>query len=477
MTHTFFTANTIHFTGVKGVAMTSLAQCAVDMEKTVTGSDVLEDFVTQEVLNSLDIQVSELHSIPTQQPNNVDLLIYTSAHGGPHNPQVLSAREKGISTLSHAEALAQLFNEKRGIAVCGVGGKSTTSAMITWILEQCEKQPSFSVGVGKIIGMDRTGRWNEESDVFVAEADEYVTDPSALSRGEEITPRFSFMNAQTIVCTNIAHDHPDVYKTFEDTQKAYLDFFNSMKPNGLLIINGDDDQLVTLANQVSENNVNIVTVGEESGCDLHLLAYENQQEQALVTFTYDANTYTLILKIPGIFNAKNALYAIASVLNEDIQIEQAIEALSSFWSTQRRFEYKGEKHGVKYYDDYAHHPSEVEATIQASEKWFPDQEKIFVFQPHTYSRTKQLFTDFVQSFSQADTVIILDIFASAREAYDDTVTSQQLVNSIKQEFPDIRAIHISNTDELATWLKTHTKPGQIVFTLGAGDIYKVHDKI
>lgn len=480
-----FTANTIHLTGIKGVAMTSLAQCLIDMGKTITGSDVHEDFVTKRILKKLDIQIFQIqlqeNSTPdfvesihnsqlttnNQQPN---LLIYTSAHGGPYNPEVKWAKELGVTTLSHAEALGQLFNRKKGIAVCGVGGKSTTSAMITWILEKLGKNPSFSVGVGEIIGMERTGKWAKESECFVAEADEYVTDPSAPDRGEEITPRFSYMKPQLVICTNLTHDHPDVYENFDQTKKVFRQFFESVKNNGTLIVNGDNQDLVKIAEEVAhKKQLKVITVGNENSSDFTVKDHEGN-----FTFNHD---YSVSLQIPGIFNVMNAVMAIAACQTIGIPVEQSMDALKSFQSTQRRFEYKGEKNGVLYYDDYAHHPSEVKGIIEALDDKFPNQRKVIVFQPHTFSRTKQLFTEFVHSFSQAKEVVFIDIFSSAREEFDPSISSDDLVNAVKKEFPEVKIKNVHTVDNLAEFCKTELHSGDICLTIGAGDIYKVHEMV
>ena len=488
MNMNIFSANTIHLTGIKGVAMTSLAQCLVDMGKKVTGSDVSEDFVTKRILKKLDIPIFPIQLKENATPQFVsranpphnpqptthniipDLLIYTAAHGGPYNPEVIWAQKQGIPTLSHAEAMSQLFNQKKGIAVCGVGGKSTTSAMIAWILDRLGKRPSFCVGVGEIIGMGETGKWIKDSEYFIAEADEYVTDPSAPDRGEEITPRFTYMKPQIIVCTNLKHDHPDVYQDFTKTKHAFGQFFESVKENGILIVNGDNSELLDLAHQVvAKKNIQLIAVGTKANSDFIIKDY-------LGNFESD-KLHQVSLQIPGIFNVFNAVMAIATCRALGISIEKSIDALKSFQSTQRRFEFKGENKGVKYYDDYAHHPSEVQGVIQALSEKFPDRRKVIAFQPHTFSRTKQLFTDFIESFSQAKELLLLDIFSSAREEFDPTISSDDLVNAVKSKFPKINIVNLHSIEELAKFCKNSLNEGDVCLTIGAGDIYKVHEEL
>lgn len=491
MSNTLNQFNHFYLVGIKGVAMTSIAQCLLDMGKTVEGSDLKEDFVTQDLLSTLHIPISLLN---TPLPKEIDCLIYTSAHQGPDNPQVLAAKAAGITCLSQAEALGILFNAKTGIAVCGVGGKSTTSAMITWILEKTGHQPSFSIGVGNIPGLEKTGRWRPDTPYFVAEADEYVIDPHAQAKGEEIVPRFSFLRPYITVCTNLAFDHPDVYRDFAHTQAVYSKFFSQLKPNGTYIFNEANRSV--LPDFVTSTGDSF---GTEQSATFHYAYMPAQSAEgksfANLTYTPDSKSYTLELCIPGEFNIANAVAALAGTTTLGVDLEQAIEVLKDFHSTMRRFEYVGEKDGVKYYDDYAHHPSEIKAAIKALSDWYPHQRKIIAFQSHTYSRTKQLFDDFVEALATANEVYLIDIFASARETADPTVSADLLVDAINQKhsasnnqslvisqqptshIPHSNVQNAKTIENLAQLLKETAKPGDVVLTLGAGDIYKVHTMI
>ncbi len=446
--------NTFYLVGIKGVAMTSLAQCLVDADKKVIGSDVAEEFVTQPILDKLNIHIDT--SFQTEIPNDVNCVIYTAAHQAQDNPQVVQAKEKNIQTLTHAEALADLFNAKKGIAVCGVGGKSTVSAMIAWITEKSNNQQptanSYSIGVGDIPGLGKTGQWSADSEYFIAEADDYVIDPAAPSRGEEITPRFSFLKPYITVCTNLKFDHPDVYQDFDHTKEVFLQFFNNIKPNGILIINGDDEELVKLSQKVRDD----ITI---------------------ITYSYNLqSTLNIQLSFPGKFNILNAIAAITACQQIGIEVEDGVEALKTFCSTKRRFEYIGEKHGVKYYDDYAHHPHEVKAAIEAIQQWYPNSRVVIAFQSHTYSRTKQLFDEFIDALSIAKEVVMIDIFASAREKDDPTVSSDLLVEKLEANNQRLITKNLHTIENLATYFK-QLPANTVVLTLGAGDIYKVHELI
>lgn len=450
-----------YLVGIKGVAMTSLAQLLRDANKKVQGSDVTEDFPTKIQLDRLQISVNTNFAVPL--PSNIDCVIYTGAHHGQQNPQVVWARENGIPTITHAQALAYFFNQKQGIAVCGVGGKSTISAMITWVLNSLQLNPSFSVGVGNIPGLEKTGAWTD-SPYFVAEADEYVEDPSVS--GAEIVPRFAYLQPSITVCSNLRFDHPDVYRDFNHTKDVFKTFFEQTKD--VLIVNADDSALLELAQQTGKK---VITFGESEQVDFRLIGYAAKAGETKTMFEHEGTAYAFTLAIPGKFNALNALAALVATSQID---PRALEhhSLKTFRSTSRRFENIGIINGVQCYDDYAHHPHEVAAAITALNEWYPTQRKVVAFQSHTFSRTKQLFDEFVDSFANAQEVVMTDIFSSAREASDPTISSTILCEAIQQKY-GIKATNVGTNEKLAEYFKSELKPGDVFLTLGAGDIYEV----
>jgi len=465
-----------YLVGIKGVAMTSLAQCLLDAGKEVSGSDVPGEFVTTFLLNKRAIQVDLGFDGPV--PSEVECVIYTAAHGGPQNPQVLQAQARSMPVFSHAEALGLLFNQKQGIAVCGVGGKSTTSAMIAWILEDTGVNPSFSIGVGNIINLDKTGQWSAESHYFVAEADEYVTDPGAVQRNEPITPRFSYLRPAITVCTNLQFDHPDVYENFDHTQAVFKTFFSQIQEQGTLLINADDSVLLNLAQAVASNQpLKLLSYGENSDADIVLTTFNPQPRNTRSSFSYQQKSYQLELSIPGKFNVMNALAAVGAAVAVGVPAQVAVASLGRFRSTWRRSQLIAEKQGVTFYDDYAHHPDEVRQVINAFKEWYPHKKMVVVFQPHTYSRTKALFDQFVLAFDKADEVLLLDIFASARESVDDSISSEHLSRAIAAQFPLKLVKNLETIESAATYLSAHLKPGDVCLTLGAGDIYELHPLI
>ena len=453
-------AQNFYLVGIKGVAMTSIAQCLLDAGKTVFGSDIAEDFVTEPILTRLALKIEDIATIPDFVNQKIDAVIYTAAHQGIDNPQVQAALQVGVPIYTQAQALAEFFNQKNGLAVCGVGGKSSVSAMITFVLDQLAPQElSFSVGVGEIIGMARTGQWQKNGKYFVAEADEYVIDPHAREKGLLITPRFAFLKPFATVCTNLKYDHPDVYASFEDTKKTFAKFFSQIKTGGHLIINGDNQDLVQLVKELNRPDLKITTFGESETCDFKLQDFD------------------FALQVPGKFNLMNALAALTCLAQLGFDKNQIISALKQFRSTKRRFELvkKDEQHW--HYDDYAHHPSEILAVIDTLNENFGEQKKLIAFQPHTFSRTRQLFDDFVNSLAthtQAnDEILLIDIFPSAREAFDPNMNCDKLVAAVKAKYPNCQIQNLKTRESLANYVKQSNYT--VFITIGAGDIYHVHE--
>jgi len=487
-----------YLVGIKGVAMTSLAQCLLDAGKQVRGSDLAESFVTQPLLDAHSITIDT--SFETALPEQTECVIYTSAHHAQKNPQVAAAVTQGIPVWTQAEAIASIANQKEVIAVCGVGGKSTISAMIAWILEkawqdgQISQPPSYSIGVGSIPGMAQTGALRSDSRYFVIEADEYVTEPELARTGELHIPRFAYLQPSIIVCPNLRYDHPDVYTGLDHTIDTFRRFFSlldakknqhnssvdtaakSYQSPSTLILHSNDDILMTFANEFAHTyqvitygtknqpNIELSSISFSPGKTKGLLNAKNPQEKTQKT------DLPLELAIPGEYNLLNATAALTAAKVAGVSLENGAKYLQQFHSTKRRAEFIGEKNGVRYYDDYAHHPSELAAVIEAFQNWYPNQRVLFAFQPHTYSRTKELFTDFVTSLSLAHEVVLLDIFASARESIDTTITSEMVAQ-------EINATTVHTIPELKKYLTQTLKPGDVCVTLGAGDIYQVHDLI
>ncbi len=462
-----------YLVGIKGVGMAVLAQLLDSAGKEVAGSDVEEDFITQEMLEEIGVAIDV--GFEPELPATTDCVIYTAAHQGPNNPQVVAAQQRGLQVFSHAEALGLLFNQKKGIAVCGVGGKTTTSAMLAWIFAKTGREIAYAVGVPEIIGLDQAGKWSKKSQYFIAEADEYVTDPQAAKNGQKITPRFSFLQPHIVIAKKILWDHPDVYRDYNHTLAVFNQFFSQINSNGTLILPVSERQKV--APTISQD---IWDYGPDQAT--FIIEFDEKKSIGGKTVGYLTEPVThqkhqIELSIPGAYNFDNAVAAIIGAYAAEIPITESVAALASFQSTKRRFEVIGEKNGVKFYDDYAHHPMEVASVIAALKQWFPQQKKVVVFQPHTYSRTKELFADFVAALSQADELILSEIFASARETADPSISVATLAQAIRANNPDLRVHEASDLPDAAKVMKSVLSPGDVCLTLGAGNIYKVHKMI
>ena len=459
--------NSIHFTGIKGVGMTALACCAQDLGIKINGSDVDEVFVTDTILRKRKIKW--LTDFKAKNINYPDLLITTGAHGGLANPEVTEAKKKNIPVMTHGGALGLFMKEKIGISVCGVGGKTTTSAILATILRLSEIQPSYAIGVGEIFPLGAPGHYDKKGNFFVAEADEYVT-----SIGIDNRPRFSWQNPKFIICTNIEHDHPDVYKDINDTQKTFLKFFQKIPKDGYLIINGDNPHNLEVLKSYSGPSY---TYGIGKNNNWQVKNIKRKKEESTFSVCFKSKRIgNFKINVPGQFNILNATAAIVLSKILNIPVHKIKKGLGQFRGTKRRFEFIGKKNNIKIYDDYAHHPTEIKSTLKAARNWFGKNKRIIViFQSHTYSRTKKLLHQFAQSFSDANKVIITKIYASAREKEDPKISGQILANAIGKYHQ--RVNFVNNPQNLPKLIKKIGQKGDIIITMDAGDIWKIDQKI
>lgn len=455
----------VHFTGIKGVGMTSLALCFDDLGIEVFGSDTKEVFVTDEALAKRKIKWKVGFS-RKNITRECDLLITTGAHGGLNNPEVLEAKKRGIPTLTHAEALAKIATTKEVIAVSGVGGKSTTSSMIAELLERAGLKPSFAIGVGNIFPLNTPGRFNPSGKHFICEADEF-----AISPGVNDKPRFSLLSPKILVATNIEHDHPDIYPTILDTKRTFKEFFKKVPSDGRLVVCVDNKNI---RNLISDIEVPQVTYGFSPGADWQITNVTYFPGSTKFSLKHKVEEIKDIrINIPGQYNVLNATAAFVVAALVGIKPNVAKEGLTAFKGVKRRFEFVGEAGGVLVYDDYAHHPLEIKAVLAAARQWFPKTRIVALFQPHTYTRTKALFKEFAKSFKGADVVALMDIYSSAREKKDKTVSSEALSRETKKYLKN--SYYIGGHKTALGWLKKNLKKGDLLLTLGAGDVFYLHE--
>lgn len=463
----------IHFVGIKGVGMAPLAIIAKEAGFVVTGSDVDNTYITDEVLKNANI----LPQVGFDQSRieGVDLVITTGAHGGLSNLEVVAAKEKGIEIWLQGQAVGKfmegsIFERSQfGISVAGCHGKTTTSAFISTLLEKGDMNPSYVIGTGIVPSLGSSGHFGSGK-YFVAEADEYATEPNV-----DKTAKFMWQHPNIAVITNIEFDHPDLYTSLDKVRDAYEKFAGQLASDGgLLVVNGDDPQVKTLL-ETYEGEV--ITFGQEKDNDYVI---ELKESGKFVLSVEQENwKEEFSLEIPGVHNIKNATAAIVVARELGLANEKIQNGLSSFSGTKRRLEYQGTfANGALLYDDYAHHPTEIMTTLQALKEKYPDKKIIVAFQPHTFSRTKQLFQEFIDALIHADVSFLIEIYPSAREEFDSTISSRLIAQELHGK--DIDSKFFEKAQDMVQYIRQNQDQfdsNTILITMGAGDIYQVADEL
>ncbi len=449
----------IHFIGIGGAGMSGLAEIAIARGIAVSGSDI-SDSPKIKALKKLGAKIGIGHRA-SNIGASVDLVVYTSAVARAKNPEIEAAKERGVRCVRRAEFLGELTRDLKTIAIAGTHGKTTTTAMIAHILIQAGLDPLVSVGatVHELGGKNaRPG----SGSLAVVEADEY--DRSFLA----LTPFVA-------VLTTLEEEHLDIYRDLNDLQDAFVGFANAGSPHGAVLVNIDEPALRALLPRLSKK---IVTFGVSS---------EEAKYRASVTRSEGSRTWsdivranerigTLELVIPGEYNVKNALAAIAVAESLAIPFEIARDALATFRGAERRAQTIGEVNGVLVIDDYAHHPTEIAATLKALREGYPARRIVAIFQPHTFSRTRDFATDFGAVLAHfADVLYLADIYP-AREEPIAGVSSELIVNAAKLEGAK-KIEYIRDLDSLADLVARTATKGDIIVTIGAGTITEQAPKI
>lgn len=463
----------IHFVGIKGVGTTPLAIIAKEAGITVTGSDIAEEFITDEGLKRAGIKVFE--GFEAAHVDDVDLVIASGAHGGRDNDEVKSALSRGIKVLMQGQAVGAFMDGSilgkhfEGISVAGAHGKTTTTAMIATILKDAGLDPTYVIGTGNVSTLGSSGHLGRGK-YFVAEADEYMTDPKY-----DKTVKFLWQHPKIAVITNIEFDHPDVYSSIDDMREAFLKFANSLGENEVLIANGDDKQTSLL---LEEYKGRVITFGLSPRNDFYLQRISLSGERTFFRVNgRGMNFGEFSIGVAGEHNAVNALASIVVANELGIDIEKVKKATAKFTGSKRRAEYIGKlPSGAMLFDDYAHHPTEIKKTLKAFRKTFPKARIVCIFQPHTYSRTKSLFEEFKTSFIDANTVILTNIYASLREIADPAVSSALLAQEVALSHNDV--LFLPTLTNVVEYLdKIRYDSNAIVITMGAGDVYKIAESL
>ena len=437
---------TVHFIGIGGISMSGIARMLLADGFTVTGSDVAESTAVQSLRQS-GIEVVIGHNDPTLA-SRAHVVVTTRRAELQAVTELDAARANGAQVVKRAELLGMIANPLRTVAVAGTHGKSTTSGMVTVGLLGLGEEPGYAVGatIPGLPGNTVAG----SGETMVVEADEF--DRS-----------FLWLTPEVAIITSVSFDHPDIYDDQADYDAAFLQFARNIKPGGTLVVAGDDPGCQRLLSSLTSEDrarFTIVSFGQSAGCD-----WQIDDAGPAWRFTGpEGFTKLAHLGAPGVHNARNALAAVAAIVALGLEPKPTIDAISSFTGVGRRFELKGVVDGVDVVDDYAHHPEEIEAVIAAARRQFPDRRVVAVHQPHTYSRTKALLQQFAQALDKADEVVLLEIYPSGET---DTlgISSQDVLARITTS-----AVAAEGPVDAARKTADLARPGDVVLTLGAGDI-------
>ncbi len=442
----------VHCIGIGGIGLSAIAEILMSRGYNVSGSDMKESEMTDKLAKA-GARIFIGHR--AENVENADMLVYSAAVGK-DNPELVRAQERGIPVLTRAEMLGMLMDEYRNsIAISGTHGKTTTTSMVSLILDHAKYSPTILVGgnLSEINGNVKVG----DSEYFVTEACEYMD--SFLS----LKPKME-------VILNIDSDHLDYFKDIEAIARSF-DRFAHLVPAGGTIIAYDANPFVSRAIQGLDNVISFGLNENCTYCGKNIKFDENGMPSFDVL--HDGETLTRIqLQVPGEHNILNALAAFACTHTLGVDVETIKETLERYKGTQRRFDIIGTTSGgIKIVDDYAHHPTEIKATLDASQN-VPHNNLWCIFQPHTYTRTLALFDEFAEAFNKADKLILAEIYA-AREKNIYKISSEQLAEKIKETHPNKEVLFMKDFEEIANYVRENAIKGDMVITMGAGDIYKV----
>ena len=450
----------VHFIGIGGSGLSAIARLLLESGYTVSGSDrALTSFAE-------DVRKAGATVYVGHHPRNltgVDWVVRSSAVTD-ENPEVEAAKRAGIPVYKRADFLGRLMQDKTGIAIAGTHGKTTTTAMTAWVLSKLDRDPSFIVGgVVNNLGVNAHAG---NGKTFVIEADEY-------------DHMFLGLKPQVAVVTSIEHDHPDCFPTLASMYQAFEEFVDLLPEEGTLIVCADDPGAAALIPHVRKEGRNVISYGVQGDMTINTPLWVQARDvkpnqRGGFDFTATSNlgsktsgTVKVSLQVPGQHNVRNALAVLAVIGVLGLSRKKAAQALAEFNGTNRRFELRGEVNGIQVFDDYAHHPTEIRATLAGARARFPKARIWAVWQPHTYSRTRTLFLEFARAFKDADQVIVTEVYA-AREPKEE-FTSAEVVSAM----PHLSARYIKTLPEVTEHLLQNLQPGDVVLVLSAGDADQV----
>jgi UDP-N-acetylmuramate--alanine ligase len=450
----------VYVIGIKGSGVIAVVEILHSMGIEISGSDTAEKFFTDAILERLGIKYYEGFSA-NNIPDDVDLILYSSSYNIENNVELSEAAGRKLPMASYPEVLAEIFNKKYGIAVCGTHGKTTTSAMLAYVLKECGQDPSAVIG-------SRVKNWegnslNGKGEYFVIEADEFQN-------------KLKLYEPKAAILTSVDWDHPDTYPTFAEYKKAFADFVAKIPKTGFLAVWGDS----VATNEVACScQCDIIKYGFQGDNDVIIKKQKtenNGQKNNLFEIIFNEKSLGIFKNhLVGDHNILNSAAVIAVCHKLNLDMEKVRQALADFQGTSRRFEYIGERNGAILIDDYGHHPEEIKATLKGAREIYPDKNITAVFHPHSFSRTEAMMAEFSQSFDDADKVIVLDIYGSAREN-SGNVNSGDLVKLINK-YSREKAEYIPAIDEAVEFLKDKIGENDVLIAIGAGNVWEVAEKL
>jgi UDP-N-acetylmuramate--alanine ligase len=443
----------VHFVGIGGIGMSGIAEVLLNLGFKVSGSDLKHSQMTER-LAGLGATIFEGHRAENVAGAEV---VVTSSAISRDNPEVIEARSRHVPIIRRAEMLAELMRLKYGIAVAGMHGKTTTTSMIAAVLAAGGLDPTVVVG-GRVDAMGSNARLGK-SQYLLAEADE--SDRSFL----KLSPILS-------VVTNIDREHMDCYADMADVENAFVDFMDHVPFYGMVIVCGDDERLLRLLPRLERR---AVTYGTRDGCDFRLLDWTcgettagNERPRTSFRVSYRGKELgEFHLRVPGKHNLLNATAAIAVGIGLEVPPEAIRKALDEFRGVDRRFQLRGQAAGISVVDDYGHHPTEIRATLAAARQCGYKRVHV-IFQPHRYTRTQDLKAEFATAFADADTLFVLDIYAASEQPIPG-VTGEALALEITAKGSPV-ATYLPSFDDAVTAVADVSRPGDLVMTLGAGNV-------
>ena len=446
----FGKAKHIHFVGIGGIGMSGLAELLINLGYRVSGSDLKDSAATRR-LSRLGCGIFKGHDRHNVQ--EADVVVYSSAIG-PQNPEILEAKENVIPVIPRAEMLSELMRLKYGVAIAGAHGKTTTTSMVASILTKGELDPTVVIG-GRLDIWGGSNAKLGQGDVLVAEADE--SDGSFLTLSPTIA-----------VVTNIDHEHMEHYGSMAAIRQTFVDFINKIPFYGTAILCQDNEEIQGIIPRLKKR---YITYGMSTQADLRGKDLKNEKWGTSLEVIYRNHSMGRIsVGMPGEHNALNALAATAVGLELDLKMKVIREGLTALGGLARRLQIKGERNGVMFMDDYGHHPTEIMATLKTVKACWPEKRLVVVFQPHRYTRTQALLDRFFISFNDADFLMVTPIYPAGEQPIEG-ISAESLVKGIK-EHGHKEVLLCPDLKKASPMLEKLIEPGDLVLTLGAGNIYR-----